>query len=85
MAPCPRVQSVARLSVFPIGRPVHVAQYTYTWLGTQINTDGTLSTHTGTNSTNGLIPFPSLADQNEGPFVGNTYPHLQCGSFQSAQ
>lgn len=59
--------------------------YTYTWLGSRINRRDTLSTHTDTKSTDGLILFPSLPDQNEGPFMGNTYPYLQWGSHRSAQ
>lgn len=46
---------------------------THTW-----PTD-TLSTHTNASSTNGLMLFPSLADKDKGPLVGNTYIYRYWG------
>lgn len=51
MAPCLQVQP--ETDCVPCRHPC--TQYIRTWLGTQINTAGTLSTHTDTNSTDGLI------------------------------
>lgn len=60
--------------VFPVG--IHTQstyiQHIYTWLTTWINTD-TSTQHSNTHTTNGLILFPSPADQDEGLSVGNPY------------
>ena len=45
-------------------------------LDTQITTDRKQSTHTNTNGTNGLILFPSPADQDEGLLAGNIYIYM---------
>ena len=47
--------------------------YIYTGPATQINTN---SAFINTNSTDGLILLPFLADQDKGPLVGNTYADL---------
>lgn len=47
--------------------------YLYTQLATQINRDRKDSTYTNTDSTNGLILFPLLADQTESSFVEKIY------------
>lgn len=45
-------------------------------LDAQITSDRKGSTYTNTNGTNGLILFPSPADQNGGLLVGNIYIYM---------
>ena len=52
----------------------------YILLATQINTDRKHSTHANINSTNRLILFFFLANQDESPLVENVY--IQLGSLQ---
>lgn len=41
-----------------------------------------LSTHTDTNSTNGLILLPSPADQHDSPSMANIYIYVQYGCIR---
>lgn len=45
----------------------------YTWLATLTDPGRKHSTHTNTNSTYGLMLFPSLADEDRSPLMENKY------------
>lgn len=74
MSPGPAISKAAH--VCPAGthtdtRTQHMPKYTRGWPHWSTQTDA------HTNSTDGLILFPSLIDQDEGPLVGNNiYTHV---------
>lgn len=66
----PHVSPIARLIRYSLqAHTLHTYTphiYIHTWLATQV----TQRTHMNTDSTNGLIPLPSLAEQDNGQLVG---------------